>query len=906
MARARCVALLGVAVLIAAVLSGLDTAHPASAGAASMPTLAVDGTSVLGPVDWSASGFLHGDAANPAMSQALRPQLWRTSFFYGPSGEASADYQLAREHGTKVIWVLSDDWQAMTGNTGYPDLPAWDAFVKWDVQRHMTEWPVDYWDVWNEPAGVNAENIDLWLELFQHTYDDIKSVDPNAKVEGPSGGDFDPFFGSANASNFEQLLTYSAQNNLQWSAITWHDLGSVTSSGGGVPGWYYPDDLAAQAAWLRAMINTYDPALDGVTLQANEYLTLQESVPGFVAGVLGAMDDAGIEGVHSCFFEPGQGANGNCQTNQLDGLLTPQGQPRAAWWVYQAYAEMVGQRIATTSSEPDHLSAYATLDSANQEIRVLVGRHETYCWDMTWSGVCPNGPAPPEQVGLSVKVPWSASQVSYTVKRLAAPPPEPTGTVVDTWSPFPNDSTTTQINDLAANTTGFQTVATGTTDVANGTATITLGGTSSDPGVGDGDAYEVYVDAGTAANGQPLPPAADQPVPPMAASYCPIATCTPGGPQSTFQPTGSMYTPLYGSASAGLSGGDVLVAGGVFSAPESWARIYDPSSGTWSPAGTMAVARYDATATALPDGNVLVAGGEGNAPLSEAEVYDPSTNAWSATGSMATPRFSQVAALLPNGDVLVAGGYSTDNVPTATAEIYNPATGTWSPTAPMSTARAGATASLLPNGGVLVAGGVSEAGGPALSSAEVYDSASGTWSPTGSMATARAYQSATVLGNGDVLVVGGGTAALGGAETGFLALGVPALAPTATAEIYDPATGTWSPAGSIPGGGRYDAAATLVANGTVLLAGGLDASDTVHADAYIFNPATTSWSATGAMSVGRAGFVMDRLANGQVVVAGGLGNVPDTNWQLNNFESVLSSAELYTADPPGARRGHTR
>ncbi len=100
----------------------------------------------------------------------------------------------------------------------------------------------------------------------------------------------------------------------------------------------------------------------------------------------------------------------------------------------------------------------------------------------------------------------------------------------------------------------------------------------------------------------------------------------------------------------------------------------------------------------------------------------------------------------------------------------------WNATGSMSTQRKEHTATLLNTGKVLVAGGMLDTSGAATASAELYDPATGTWSPTGSLSGARADHTATLLSNGKVLVVGGGNSK------------VPYLA---TAEIYDPQTGHW-------------------------------------------------------------------------------------------------------------------
>jgi hypothetical protein len=129
---------------------------------------------------------------------------------------------------------------------------------------------------------------------------------------------------------------------------------------------------------------------------------------------------------------------------------------------------------------------------------------------------------------------------------------------------------------------------------------------------------------------------------------------------------------------------------------------------------------------------------------------------------MTNSRDSQTATLLPSGKVLVAGGYDAAGKALASAELYDPTAGTFSPTGSMTQSRYSHTATSLEDGQVLIAGGhINGCGSGALcdvgltAKAELYDPATGKFSPTGSMAHARADNAATRLQDGSVLVVGG-------------------------------------------------------------------------------------------------------------------------------------------------------
>src|SRR5438874_585225 len=240
----------------------------------------------------------------------------------------------------------------------------------------------------------------------------------------------------------------------------------------------------------------------------------------------------------------------------------------------------------------------------------------------------------------------------------------------------------------------------------------------------------------------------------------PLAT---QGTPVNFVITGSLATARYVHKATLLPNGKVLVAGGDGNgASQESAELYDPASGTWTATGSLSTGTSEHTATLLPNGKVLVAGGvngdifEFGSILANAELYDPTSGTWTATGSLGAARGDHTATLLPNGKVLVAGGVSDSYSMMVKAGVYDPEGATWTATGSLGAARNGHIATLLPNGKVLVAGGFNgDSDSSILVSAELYDPASGTWSATGSLVFARGAHTATLLPNGRVLIAAG-------------------------------------------------------------------------------------------------------------------------------------------------------
>jgi len=303
------------------------------------------------------------------------------------------------------------------------------------------------------------------------------------------------------------------------------------------------------------------------------------------------------------------------------------------------------------------------------------------------------------------------------------------------------------------------------------------------------------------------------------------------------------------------------------------------AAGTWTSTGDMNVPHTQHRAVRLNDGRVFVIGGQvwGSGSYAS-EIYDPATGVWTAT---APPNFEAVHStvnVLSDGRVLVAGNETAYSGYGSSAHIYDPVTDSWTVTGSMSTGRANALSVRLNDGRVLVTNGSG-------TSSELYDPATGTWSLTGSTAEPHLGGTISLLPDGKVLVAGVGT------ESGWYTI-------TATAEIYDPATGTWSLTGSMNVARGSHRAVTL-ADGRVLVVAGLGSGHVWLDSAEIYDPASGTWSLTGPMNDARYKHTATTLADGRVLVAG----IP---WVATN----VFSAEIYdpatnswtrTTDMPGER-----
>jgi galactose oxidase-like protein len=293
-------------------------------------------------------------------------------------------------------------------------------------------------------------------------------------------------------------------------------------------------------------------------------------------------------------------------------------------------------------------------------------------------------------------------------------------------------------------------------------------------------------------------------------------------------------------------------------------RIFDPATNTWSQSGDMNHGRWYPSLVTLPDGKVFVASGvtkllkpmypshplDSGTNVKQTETYDPATGKWTDNGASAAktlPLYPRLH-LLPDGKVYYdAGGQvfnpmgqSYDEPLWNFTSIYDPATRAWKDAGlPLSiTLGAGhilpsvsaglrgssfsvmlpltypyTSASFLSAGGVLGTSPGAYFGTDASAIATVNTAAGDAWTSTATapLNNARWFPTAVVLPTGQVMAFSG--------TNRDEVLGPGTSFPVTQAELFDPATRTWTPMASAHQPRGYHNTAVLLPGGDILIGG---------------------------------------------------------------------------------------
>ncbi len=256
--------------------------------------------------------------------------------------------------------------------------------------------------------------------------------------------------------------------------------------------------------------------------------------------------------------------------------------------------------------------------------------------------------------------------------------------------------------------------------------------------------------------------------------------------------------------------------------------IYDPANGQFTDVQNMAHGRWYPTVTNLADGTLMTFSGldEKGATNSTVEIYTVGSG-WSPTyGSPFTPPLYPRMHLIPNGKVFYSGS-------TTSSRYFDPVAHTWSSVVANTNyngTRTYGTSVLLPltpannyKPVVMIFGG----GNPATNTTELIDLSAATpkWAFGPAMSQPRIEMNATILPNGKVIALGG---SLNDEDTSTASL---------NADLYDPATNTFSSAGQNAYARLYHSNSLLLPDATVLFIGGNPARGTYEAHIEVYSPA---------------------------------------------------------------------
>jgi Kelch motif/Galactose oxidase, central domain len=322
-------------------------------------------------------------------------------------------------------------------------------------------------------------------------------------------------------------------------------------------------------------------------------------------------------------------------------------------------------------------------------------------------------------------------------------------------------------------------------------------------------------------------------------------------------PTGALVIPRQAAGVLALGDGSVLAVGGCgrsYTATVSSER-WSPVSGQWSVLGGLPRARNQGILAPAGRDTLLIAGGQYlGYPVSypaDSQLLNTITGAARSVQDMLQPRTGAQSVALADGRVLAFAGLDHQNVRLTSSELFDPRTGAWAAAGPLLAQHgSGGAAVLLRDGRVLLTGGIDPASGTFLAAAELFDPATGSWTQASPMLSARSAHQTVVLADGRVLAIGG-------------YLGTALLAST---ELYDPALNQWS-AGPALTVARRAASAALLADGSVLVAGGVGAAARLSSETL--DPAQQAWSAAGRLGYGRQQATLLRDQGGRLLLAGG-------------------------------------
>jgi hypothetical protein len=337
--------------------SALATALPASAAptppepTTAPSTLVVNADQPFRPVTHVASGSLYGLATASVPADSLVEPLHPNTFVQMAAGghqQAEGDVLAvapeAAKAGARLVDRMSDYY------AGWPYQFSWSTWpdvVKQQVQEVEASpyAKITNFGLWNEPDNTWLSANGTFNDFWTKTYDEVRSLDPSAVIQGPSLSD--------NISSMQSFLANAVATNTVPDVIAWHEL----ESSGKIAG-----DVATVTGIEKSLGITPRP------IAIEEYAApAQVGIPGDLVGYIAQFERLGINNAELAFWN---------QYGALGDLLTGTGgKQNGAYWLYDWYGQMTGNmvNVVPPGTPGVGLDGAASVNPSKNQVSVIFG-----------------------------------------------------------------------------------------------------------------------------------------------------------------------------------------------------------------------------------------------------------------------------------------------------------------------------------------------------------------------------------------------------------------------------------------------------------------------------------------------------------------------------------------------------
>lgn len=308
----------------------------------------------------SMSGFLHSmDAVKPPDSLVLplKPKQWRTS------ETDPAVYDRIKKSGARTQIVLSDLWGYPGLNSdrewAYQSYAGFEEFVRQIARRHKSNEII--WDIWNEPDDPRLPfwkgTFEQFCETYRRAYKILRQeLGPDVMIGGPSFSRYDK-------NLLTKFLDFCRVNNCEVNFLSWHELDerAITS---------IPERL--DEAHKLFLENPKYSRLKIKEIQINEIIGGDAQYnPGVILGYFYYLEKGKADGASKACWE-NLLQQSNCYNNSLDGLISKDFRPRAAWWTYKIYADGAESRVESAATNPKVAALGSARSDKPDKAQVLI------------------------------------------------------------------------------------------------------------------------------------------------------------------------------------------------------------------------------------------------------------------------------------------------------------------------------------------------------------------------------------------------------------------------------------------------------------------------------------------------------------------------------------------------------